>query len=343
MHHNVSCSSSKESYHMFYAPVQDEMEQVENLLQSIICSNDMFTDRVTRYGFQLSGKRMRPALLLLFGRTLGNILPIQIQLAAAAELFHSASLAHDDVLDESEQRRHLPTVNQLWNNETSVLLGDFLVARAIRQVTSLGNPDISHSFAKMSCRLCEGEMRQVGSRGNYHLTEEEYRKIISDKTASLFECVCYLGVYTALSQEMSDEEKQKNELVRAASTFGHHLGMAFQIVDDLLDISGDENSMGKSLGTDLEKQKMTLPMIYFLKRLSVKEKEDFIFQLQHSFSPELRLKIRDQFMENGILEEVRLAAEAHLAQAESELQKFPVSAARDALCAINRFVLQRNK
>ena len=340
MHDTNSKISLLESCREFYAPVWEEMLRVEAELQETISSNDAFTTRVSCHGFQLSGKRMRPALLLLFAQAVGEIRPAHILLAAAGEMVHTASLIHDDILDEAAERRHLPTVNRLWNNETSVLLGDFFVARAIRKVTSLQNPEFSHIFAEACCRLCEGEMRQVGSRGDYDLSEEKYNTIIADKTAALFECVCRLGVLAAFTD---DSPAMNHPLVSAAARFGNYLGMAFQIVDDLLDICGDEENMGKSLGTDLEKQKITLPVIRFLNRLPAEEKSAFIAELQHGDSCELRFSLRRRMAASGVEDEVLGVAENYLSLAVAELADFPESDATKSLLAISRFVTERKK
>ncbi len=343
MHDTIPNTSPLASCRELYAPVWDEMLLVEERLETVVYCDDAFTNRVASHGFQLGGKRMRPAVLLLFARAVGEIQPEHILLASALEMIHTASLVHDDILDEAHQRRHMPTVNALWNNETSVLFGDFLVARAIRQVTSLENSDISHCVAEISCRLCEGEMRQVGARGDFGLSEEKYRSIIADKTASLFACACKLGVFAALTEKTTLIPGKEHPLVQAAARFGHHLGMAFQIVDDLLDLSGTEASMGKTLGTDLEKQKITLPVLRLLAQLPPHERAALTVEMQGCFTPELRGEIARRILESGVYEDVRQAARQHLTQAEVELAIFEDSPAKTALSQVAEFVLQRRQ
>ena len=332
MHEPIS-NSTHSDYRRFYAPIQTEMEHVETLLKSFLECENPFISQVVHHGFQLGGKRMRPALLLLFARMAGEVLPEHEILAAAVETIHASSLVHDDVLDEADMRRHLPTVNAEWNNETSVLLGDFMIARAIRQVIALKQPDYNDLIASVCCRLCEGEMRQVGFRGCFTLTEEQYRSIISDKTAALCEIACALGVHRVAG--ISEKQKQ------AAQAFGHGLGMAFQIVDDMLDLFGDEALTGKSLGTDLQKQKLTLPLIRLLAALDEERRGDLIQQIQTNAGEELRLALRDRFDEFHIRESVRATADEYLNGAIHALDAFADCDAKDSLVGIARFVLTR--
>lgn len=343
MHDTIPNISPLEACRELYAPVWEQMLLVEECLRTVIYTDDPFTNRVSGHGFQLGGKRMRPAVLMLFAKMVGEIQPEHVLLGSAVEMIHTASLVHDDILDEADHRRHMPTVNAQWNNETSVLFGDFLVARAIRQVTSLENSDISHCVAETSCRLCEGEMRQVGTRGDFSVSEEKYASIIADKTASLFECACKLGVFVALAEKTTLFPGREHPLVQAATRFGHHLGMAFQIVDDLLDLSGTEANMGKTLGTDLEKQKTTLPLLRLLEKLPPAEKADLIAEMRHHFTPELRGRIAERIMESGIYEDVRQVAQRHLTQAVAELAAFADSPAKTAITQIAEFVLKRRK
>ena len=176
-------------------------------------------------------------------------------LAAAVEMIHTATLVHDDVLDEATIRRHLATVNVRWNNETSVLLGDYLFTRALCMASSLDDVFACRELNNAARIMCEGELRQVESRGDYSLTEEQYYDIIRGKTAALTASCCRLGAHFAAADA---------DIEDALCQYGMHLGVSFQIVDDLLDVLGDEAKVGKSLGTDLVKQKATLPVIRLL-------------------------------------------------------------------------------
>ena len=242
-----------------YVPIAQELEQVENLLHDELRSDHPFVDQLVKHGFRLGGKRLRPALLLLAGKACGNLQQEHFVLGAVVELIHTATLIHDDVLDEATIRRHLDTVNARWDNEASVLLGDYLFARSICLASTLEDFFATRVLSATARIMCEGELRQIENRGNYNLGEDQYLSIIGNKTAELIACSCRLGAYYAGAND---------ESLEALRRYGYNLGMAFQIADDLLDLLGDENTVGKSLGTDLLKQKATLPLIRLLDQVS---------------------------------------------------------------------------
>ena len=217
-----------------------------------------------KHGFRLGGKRLRPALVLLSAQACGGIRPEHVPLAAMAELIHTASLVHDDVLDEATIRRHLDTINARWDNEASVLLGDYLFARAMCLASSLDDAFACRLISESARNMCEGELKQIESRGDYDLSESDYFEIIAGKTAALTACCCRLGAHYAGAEPAVCE---------ALARYGHDLGVAFQIADDVLDLLGDEAAVGKSLGTDLRKQKATLPLIRLLATVSAEDRE----------------------------------------------------------------------
>ncbi|MDO4575648.1 MAG: polyprenyl synthetase family protein [Planctomycetia bacterium] len=331
--HVANQISSSISYRSFYAPVSRELETVESFLHDFLICDNPFIGKVVHHGFQLGGKRLRPALLLLFAKMGGEVTEKQLTLAAAVETIHAATLVHDDILDEAKIRRHLPTVNAIWNNETSVLLGDYMVARAMQRVTELDDTRVSRIVARTSCELCEGEMRQVGFRGRFDLTEEQYNRIIRGKTASLCECACYLGTFLS--------DRAFPEQLIAAGGYGLHLGMAFQIADDLLDLAGDEGKMGKTLGTDLEKQKITLPLIRLFAKMEEAERAALVEKIQNDSGAETRREVQELLKSHGILEEVRQTAMEHLNKAITLLDAFPESPSRQSLRDLARFVIER--
>ncbi len=241
-----------------YAPIRDDLKRVEGILRAEIASQYPFVDRLARHGFRFGGKRLRPALVLLSGKACGGLTPAHPLLAAVVEMIHTATLIHDDVLDEATIRRHLDTINARWDNEASVLLGDYLFTRAMCMASSLESTFACQAISEAGRTMCEGELRQIETRGNYALAEEDYLDIISGKTAALCACCCRLGAHYA----GADEDRSE-----AYARFGRNLGIAFQIVDDVLDVLGDEATTGKSLGTDLIKQKPTLPVIRLLSQV----------------------------------------------------------------------------
>lgn len=264
--------AAKQMLQSLYAPVAGELSQVEERLRQQLRSEHPFVDELVRYGCLLGGKRLRPALLLLVAKAIaGQANDDHLTLATVVEMIHTATLVHDDVLDEADMRRHLATVNARWDNESSVLLGDYLFTHAFHLASTLDSVVACRLIGRATNVVCEGELKQKGSRGNFSLTEAEYLDIIEGKTAELTAVSCRLGaIYAGASPKLADE----------MDGFGRDLGIAFQIADDLLDVLGEEQTTGKSLGTDLVKQKPTLPVIRALEVASPRDRATMIELLQ---------------------------------------------------------------
>ncbi len=331
----------------FYAFIQSDLLEVEQQLRRFLTSDNPFIQQVVDHGFQLGGKRMRPALHLFFALMAGEIRPIHHVIGAVLETIHTASLIHDDILDEAKTRRHLPTVNAIWDNETSVLMGDYMVARAMLSVAKLNDIAVNQIVAETSCQLCNGEMQQVGSRGRFDLTEVEYYAIIIGKTAALFECGCRLGVLCALDNpnqtEINEIAPENLKKIENAALFGRNIGIAFQIADDLLDILGDETQMGKTLGSDLAKQKLTLPMIRLLNVLKTETRNALIAEIQNHLGQETYARIRMLLQEHHIYESVRETAINHITQAITLLDIFPDSPAKTAMIGFAKYAIERQQ
>jgi len=214
-----------------YAPVADEMAQVERLLLDELRSEFPEVDELVRYGCLLGGKRLRPALLLLAGQAAGGLQHSHIVLGAVVEMIHTATLVHDDILDNAMMRRHLATVNARWDNEASVLLGDYLFTHSFYLASTLETTLACRWIGKATNTVCEGELRQKAARGLTTLSEEQYLSIIGAKTAALCSCSTKLGAHFAGAERPLVEEMER---------FGHELGIAFQIADDLLDVVGSD-------------------------------------------------------------------------------------------------------
>jgi len=247
-----------------YGPVAGELADVERILRSELRSDYPYVDELVRHGCLLGGKRLRPVLLLLAGKCVGELNQDHLTLAAVVEMIHTATLVHDDVLDEADTRRHLATVNSRWDNKASVLLGDYLFTHAFYLASTLETTWACRAIGRATNIVCEGELRQKGSRGDFSLDEAEYVEIIAAKTAELCACSCQLGAHYAGATP---------DVVDRFTRFGRDLGIAFQIADDVLDLAGDETTTGKSLGTDLEQQKPTLPIIRALQVARREERE----------------------------------------------------------------------
>ena len=201
------------------------------------------------------GKRLRPALALLAAGATGKITPAHVDLAVILELIHIATLVHDDIIDGAELRRDQPSSNAKWGNSISVLLGDVLFAHALKLSTNFSNSDISRRIADAATEVCSGEIIQTQRRFDLKLTTADYYRIIEMKTAALFSAACELGAFIS---------EASPTVIGALKSYGTKLGVAYQIYDDILDLAGDEEATGKTLGTDLKKGKFTLPILLLL-------------------------------------------------------------------------------
>jgi octaprenyl-diphosphate synthase len=316
-----------------YAPVASKLDEVEDLLRRELSSDNAFVDRLVKHGFRLGGKRLRPALVLLAADASGGFRPEHLTLAAMAELIHTATLVHDDVLDEATIRRHLDTVNARWNNEASILLGDYLFARAMCLASSLDDPFASRMVSESARNMCVGELRQIESRGDYGLNESDYFEIIAGKTAALTACCCRVGAYYAgAGQNVCD----------ALARYGHQLGIAFQIADDVLDLSGNEEVVGKSLGTDLVKQKATLPLIQLLQSVDSDDRQKLVSVLSCSGNHH-REALRPWFQRYDTIAYSQQKARWFSEQACGELAVLSNTPASDSLRGLARFVVDRNQ
>jgi octaprenyl-diphosphate synthase len=313
-----------------YAPVAKEMEEVERILKEELRNPHPFVDELVRYGCLLGGKRLRPALLLLMAKAIGPVKRDHLVLGAVVEMIHTATLVHDDVLDEADMRRHLATVNARWDNEASVLLGDYLFTHAFYLASTLDTVIGCRLIGRATNIVCEGELRQKGSRGNFDLTEPEYLSIIEGKTAELTAVSCRLGALFAGASE---------KLAGEMDGFGRDLGIAFQIADDLLDVQGEEKTTGKSLGTDLEKQKPTLPIIRALELASPTDREELLEILS---SDERRPHLVAPFLDRyDAIEYTRDRASSFANSARRRLELLPKSPSRDILAMMTEFVVSR--
>ncbi len=254
-----------------YAPIKAELAAVESILRSELSSETPWVDQLLEHSWLLGGKRMRPAFVLLSAGYFETIKQPALQMAAALEMVHTATLVHDDILDEADTRRHEPTANSKWGNKVGVLLGDYLFTHSFHVASLSLSIDAVRSLAASSNRVCEGEMRQNAWRGNFDLSEPSYLQMISDKTAELTACASEVGAMLA-----GANDKQ----IQQFRDYGLNIGIAFQIIDDLLDVTGQASTVGKTLGTDLLNQKPTLPVIHCLTSLPTKEKNSFLELLE---------------------------------------------------------------
>jgi octaprenyl-diphosphate synthase len=323
--------ANSRSVSTLFASIQDDLVAVEQLLCDELRSDAPFVDELLKYGCLLGGKRLRPALLLLSGKAVGSITDEHRVLAAVVEMIHTATLVHDDVLDDASMRRHVATVNSRWDNQTSVLLGDFLFTHAFYLASTLGSTFACRTIGRATNIVCEGELRQIATRGDFLLDETEYLAIIEAKTAELCACCCRLGAhYAGATADVVDR------LIR----YGRALGIAFQIMDDLMDLVGDETASGKSLGTDLDKQKPTMPLIHALQCASAPERKEILHLFngkngQGTFHADLMTWL-DRF---DALNVARKKARLYASQAREQLDALPASPTVDVLHELAEFVV----
>jgi octaprenyl-diphosphate synthase len=314
-----------------YAPVAGDLLEVERVLRETLASPRRAVARLVRHLEAYQGKRLRPALLLLAARACGRVVPAHHTLGAVVEMVHTATLVHDDVLDEAALRRHVPTVNARWGNQTSILLGDFLFTHAFHLAAAV-DARACRLIGAATNRVCEGELLQCGERGNLALDETAYLDIIDGKTAELTACCCRLGaLYAGASAGV----------VEALGRFGRLLGLAFQIADDLLDLTGEEGTTGKSLGTDADQQKLTLPLIDLLSTpptLAGPARQILAAEGNHK-----RELLRPLLTASGALGRAQRRAQEFAAAARAELEVLPASECRSILAALTDRVVHRDR
>ncbi len=328
----MESESTKQRLTHLFAPIHAELAEAEKVFQRELRSRFPFVQNLVDHCGDYQGKRLRPALLLLTARACGSITPAHPVLAAVVEMIHTATLVHDDVLDEAVVRRHAATVNAEWGNETAVLLGDYLFTHAFHLAASLDSTQACRWIGEATNRVCEGEMLQVHHRGNLDLDEETYFSIIEGKTAELTAVSCRLGAHYSGVDE---------ETTASLDCYGRHLGIAFQIADDVLDIWGEERVTGKSLGTDLEKQKLTLPLIRLMQDVDRATADRVRLVLQEA-KAESRKYLVPLLEETGSLAYSWQRARWHVAQATSALNGLPKSDAVNVLRHLAEYTLHRS-
>jgi octaprenyl-diphosphate synthase len=317
-------------------PIRSELAEVEQTLDRELRSEHPFLHELSRYGAFFGGKRLRPTLLLLCGKAAGTLVPAHVTVAAAIEMIHAATLVHDDVLDDATTRRRLPTVNARWNDEVAVLMGDYLFSHAFRLAASSGSAEACRIIGAATNATCAGELKQVSSRGDLQLSESDYFEIVEGKTAALLACCGRLGGELA---------RAGFGAVRTLERFGRDLGVVFQIVDDLLDVCGDPQTLGKNVVADLGKGKLTLPAIKALARATGRQRTKLLEILDAACDGRGAISLqRDLTLileETGGLEEARRIAEERAERARRSLDDLPASTALDALRLLPDAALNR--
>ena len=244
--------------------VKSDFKAVDAAIIEHLSSQVPMVEKIGQYIIESGGKRLRPLLVLLAARACGYQQQQHITLAAVVEFIHTATLLHDDVVDTSDLRRGKPTANNKWDNSSSVLVGDFLYSRAFQMLVSIGHIDVMGTLSNATNVIAEGEVLQLLNAKNPDVSEADYLHVILGKTAMLFEAASQTGAQLA---------QASNEQTEALRRFGRHLGIAFQLIDDLMDYTGDQSSMGKNVGDDLAEGKPTLPLIHAMAHAAEDERK----------------------------------------------------------------------
>ena len=293
--------------------VQGHLTEVENRIVQQAKEFDPAIEGYVAYAIGGQGKRLRPMVALLSGGATGGITSAHLDLAVILELIHIATLVHDDIMDEAERRRSQPTVNARWGNSLSVLLGDCLFAQALSLSTNFEKAEITRAIALAAREVCSGEIIQTQRRFDLHLGVNDYRRIVEMKTGSLFAAAAELG---ALINEMEPP------VVRALQSYGMKIGAAYQIYDDCLDIAGNETVIGKTLGTDLRKGKLTLPVLMLLQTAPSLEREQYSQMIVNGRVDELTDILRAEIGTTPLSESITTGQEL-IREAQSEIALLP--------------------
>jgi len=314
-------------------PVRPELDAVVAELRRIVFSDFPPIEEINDHLLWSRGKLFRPTLLLLCNRVDGARDARAITLAAAVELVHLSTLVHDDAVDHSVLRRGMPTVNALWNHQTAVIMGDYLYSRALSTLAGLGLVELVAVLAQAANEMSVGELRQLWSCDALQFSEQDYDRLIASKTASLMSAACELGAVIG-------PVAQRSPLAR----YGHALGMAFQIADDLLDYTGSEAVVGKPVGLDLREHKVTLPLIAALRRMGpAARREVEAFFADPEPRDEAIALVVERVAEHGGLEYALARAEEFGERAAVALAEVPDSPARDGLADAISYVVGRRR
>lgn len=317
-------------------PIKHDLQIYEEEFRKLLKSHVFLIDKVVQYIIANKGKRLRPILVILTSRlhhSNGAVLDERnLKAAAIMELLHTATLVHDDVIDSSHQRRGVPSINSIWKNKVSVLMGDYLFSKALLAMLSLKSMRAYEIISVTAERMSQGELLGVERSKDYWLEEEVYFRLIADKTASLLAAACQLGAVSASENE---------EDIAAMQAFGENLGIAFQIRDDLLDMLGKEKKTGKPLGNDIRDNKVTLPLIYALRNARKADARKIIRMIKNSPDKQ-EIKEIIAFVENhGGIKYAMEKANEYVELANKSLQRYPDTPYKASLQRLVQFVTTR--
>jgi len=315
------------------APITREMEEFEEKFRDFMKSKVKLLDHITNYIVRRKGKQMRPMFVFLTAGVSGGITEASYRGAALIELLHTATLVHDDVVDDSNYRRGFFSVNALWKNKIAVLVGDYLLSRGLLLSVDNGDFDLLKIVSNAVREMSEGELLQIAKARKLDITEDVYYTIIRQKTASLIASCCAVGAATSGA---------KTELIEKMRTFGEKVGMAFQIKDDLFDYGEDE--IGKPVGIDIKEKKMTLPLIYALNNASWLDKKKIIYLVRNRNEDKKSVnEVIDFVKKSGGLDYANKVMTQYFDEALEILNTFPESDYKTSLEGLLRYTIERKK
>ena len=323
---------SKLSLKEISSPIKSELERFDEIFKEALRSNVGLVDLVARYIIRQKGKKIRPLLVLLSAKITGGVTERTYRGAALVELLHTATLIHDDVVDDANKRRGMWSINALFKNKVAVLMGDYLLSRGLMISVDGNDYDFLGVTTNAVKRMSEGELLQIQKTRKLDIDEETYFKVISDKTASLLETCCSIGAMSTTDNK---------DYIEAMRKFGHSLGMSFQIRDDILDYEGKSNLIGKPVGGDIKEKKITLPLIYSLNRVS-KNEASRIRKILKNGNDKTKVKDIMQFVhENNGIDYALKVAKKYSDAAKESLNIFPDSQIKLSMQALVDFVTER--
>ncbi|MDN3517443.1 octaprenyl diphosphate synthase [Aquisalimonas lutea] len=310
----------------------EDMSAVDALIQERLRSDVVLINQLGAYIINSGGKRLRPLQVLLSARACGYEGADHRELAAVVEFIHTATLLHDDVVDASEKRRGQATANELWGNQASVLVGDFLYSRAFEMMVSVGSMAVMDVMARTTSTIAQGEVMQLLNIHDPDTTEENYLHVIYCKTATLFEAATQLGAILA---------GQPDDVSRDLAEYGRQLGTAFQLVDDALDYTGDADATGKNIGDDLAEGKPTMPLIHAMRRGTPEQAESIRHAIENGGRDDIDT-ILDAIETTGAITYTRALADEAAQKAIDSLGCLPESPYRRSMEALARFSVERD-
>ena len=315
-----------------YEPIQEDLVKVEDRLRSVCEVDFPWLSKLLEYSLKNGGKRIRPALVLLSGKFYNYDLSYLLPVATAIEILHTATLVHDDAIDNSLVRRGRPTINKVWGEDKAILLGDYLLAKSEELVADTQNLRVIKLFAQTLMAISSGELNQAFSAFNLEQTRQQYLQRISGKTAPLLSLATESGAILSQAPEKS---------VEALKGYGYNLGIAFQIVDDILDFIGTEEEMGKPIGSDLAQGTLTLPAILLLERYPEDNPVRRLFQNEDR---QRNIELAMELVRNSsITQECYAVASDYCARACHNLSLLPDNASRRSLIKLADYVVKRRK